>query len=50
MSEVVAREPPAVVSKRQADDQRHADDSDDEAYHGNQDAVFVVVAGETASD
>jgi len=30
LREVVARETPAVVSERQADDQRHADDGDNE--------------------
>ena len=50
LSEVVARETPIVIAERQADNQRHADDGDDEAYHGDQDAVFVVVARETARD
>lgn len=50
LGEVVACQTPAVIAQRQANDQRHAYNRDDEAYHCDQDAVLIVVACKTTSD
>lgn len=50
LGEVVACETAAVVRQRQADDEAHPEDGDQQAGRADQDAVLVAVADKAADD
>jgi hypothetical protein len=48
LSEVIAGQAPAVVAKGECDDENHAEDSEREARHGDENPATVPIASPAA--